>query len=76
MSAVINSRFGMNFSCLKNEYRIQEAKHLLVDKRYKEKNIEEIAAMVGFVNRQPFYSSFYKLVGMPPNVYRQKYEKR
>ena len=27
ISAVINSRFNMNFSCLLNEYRIKEALH-------------------------------------------------
>ena len=48
LSAVVNSRFGMNYSCLLNEYRIKEATHLLTDKRYENKNIEEISAMVGF----------------------------
>ena len=38
LSAVINSSFGMNYSCLVNEYRIKDALHLLVDKRYVEKN--------------------------------------
>lgn len=47
LSAVINSRFGKNYSCLLNEYRIKEALHLLVDKRYAEKNVEEISALVG-----------------------------
>ena len=60
LSAVINSRFGMNYSCLVNEYRIKEALHLLVDKRYADKNVEEISAMVGFSNRQSFYAAFYK----------------
>lgn len=71
LSAVINSRFGMNYSCLLNEYRIKEAKHLLVDKRYLDKNIEDISQMVGFANRQSFYAAFYKNVGEKPNVYRQ-----
>ena len=31
LSAVVNSRFGMNYSCLLNEYRIKDALHLLVD---------------------------------------------
>ena len=48
LSAVINSRFGMNYSCLLNEYRIKDALHLLIDKRYLDKNVEEISAMVGF----------------------------
>lgn len=71
LSAVINSRFGMNYSCLVNEYRIKDALHLLVDKRYSEKNVEEISAMVGFSNRQSFYAAFYKNVGETPNGYRK-----
>lgn len=72
LSAVINSRFGMNYSCLVNEYRIKEALHLLVDKRYADKNVEEISAMVGFSNRQSFYAAFYKNTGETPNGYRKR----
>lgn len=72
LSAVINSRFGMNYSCLVNEYRIKDALHLLVDKRYSEKNVEEISAMVGFSNRQSFYAAFYMNVGETPNGYRKR----
>lgn len=74
LSAVINSRFGMNYSCLLNEYRIKEALHLLVDKRYAEKNVEEISALVGFANRQSFYAAFYKIMGETPNGYRKRNE--
>lgn len=72
LSAVINSRFGMNYSCLLNEYRIKDALHLLIDKRYLDKNVEEISAMVGFANRQSFYATFYKNVGETPNSYRKR----
>jgi len=72
LSAVINSRFGMNYSCLLNEYRIKDALHLLIDKRYLDKNVEEISAMVGFSNRQSFYAAFYKNVGETPNSYRKR----
>lgn len=72
LSAVINSRFGMNYSCLVNEYRIKDALHMLIDKRYAEKNVEEISAMVGFANRQSFYAAFYKKVGETPNNYRRR----
>ena len=75
LSADINSRFGMNYSCLLNEYRIKEALHLLVDKRYAEKNVEEISALVGFANRQSFYAAFYKIMGETPNGYRKRNEK-
>lgn len=72
LSAVVNSRFGKNYSCLLNEYRVKEAMHLLTDKRYRDKNVEEISAMVGFANRQSFYAAFYKNVGETPNGYRQR----
>ena len=76
LSAVVNSRFGMNYSCLLNEYRIKEALHLLVDKRYMDKNVEEISAMVGFANRQSFYAAFYKNVGETPNGYRKRNQEK
>ena len=74
LSAVVNSRFGMNYSCLLNEYRVKEAQHLLTDKRYADKTVEEISTMVGFANRQSFYAAFYKNVGDTPNGYRKKHQ--
>lgn len=74
LSAVVNSKFKMNFSCLLNEYRIRDAKRMLTDKRYVGKNIEEISAMSGFANRQSFYAAFYRIVGITPNEYRKNHE--
>lgn len=73
LAAVVNSRFGMNYCCLVNEYRIKDALILLKDKRYADKNIDEISDMVGFANRQSFYAAFYKNVGITPKSYRKKY---
>ena len=73
ISAVINSRFNTNFSCLVNEYRIKEAQHKLTDKRFQGLTIEEIGKMVGFANRQSFYASFYRIMGETPNGYRKKH---
>jgi YesN/AraC family two-component response regulator len=72
LSAVINSRFGENYSCLHNKFRIKESMKLLADKKMAGKNIEEISAMVGFANRQSFYASFYKYTGETPNGYRKR----
>ena len=72
LSAVVNSRFGMNFSCLLNEYRVKDALLIMADKKNADKNIEEISAMVGFANRQSFYAAFYRIVGETPNGYRKK----
>ena len=73
ISAVINSRFNMNFSCLLNEYRVKEALHRMTDKRYADETIEEISAVVGFSNRQSFYAAFYRIMGETPNSYRKRH---
>ena len=72
ISAVINSRFNTNFSCLINEYRIKEALHRMKDKRYLDLTIEEIGTLVGFANRQSFYASFYRIMGETPNGSRKR----
>ena len=73
ISAVINSRFNTNFSCLINEYRIKEALHRMTDKRYINMTIEEIGTLVGFANRQSFYASFYRIMGETPNGYIKRH---
>lgn len=76
ISAVINLRFQQNYSALVNEYRIREALYLLIDHRYEEKNVEDIARMVGFANRQSFYAAFYRMKGMTPREYRLQNSKK
>ena len=73
ISAVINSRFNTNFSCLINEYRVKEAMHKMSDKRFGDMTIEEIGLSVGFSNRQSFYASFYRIMGDTPNNYRKRH---
>ena len=46
LSAVINSRFGMNYSSLVNEFRVRDAVHYLTDRRYLDKTMEEIVKSV------------------------------
>ena len=72
LSAVVNSRFGMNYSCLLNDYRVKDALRLLSDKKMNDKNVEEISTMVGFANRQSFYAAFYRIIGETPNNYRKR----
>ena len=70
ISAVVNVRFHMNYTSVVNKFRIEEAMAILVDRRYQDLNMEEVSDMVGFSNRQSFYASFYKLMGMTPRDYR------
>ncbi len=73
ISAVVNVRFHMNYTSYVNQYRIQEAMSLLVDRRYQDLNMEEISDMVGFSNRQSFYASFFKVNGITPREYKIKH---
>ncbi|MBP5381135.1 MAG: helix-turn-helix domain-containing protein [Bacteroidaceae bacterium] len=72
ISAVINLRFQQNYSCLVNDYRIREALYMLIDNRYLDKSIEDIALAVGFANRQSFYAAFYRMKGITPKEYRRQ----
>lgn len=74
ISAVVNLRFHMNYTSFVNKYRIEEAMTLLVDKRYKDLNMQNISDMVGFSNRQSFYASFYKYNGITPREYKMKHQ--
>lgn len=73
LSAVVNSRFGQNYSCLVNEFRIRDAQHMLTDKRFKDMTMEEIGTAVGFSNRQSFYAAFFKYKGMAPHKFRSMF---
>ena len=71
ISAVVNLRFQMNYSELVNEQRIREALYLFHDHRYEKLTIDEIGRMVGFNNRQSFYTAFSRVKGMSPGEYRK-----
>ncbi len=75
ISAVVNVRFHSNYTSFVNKFRIEEAMTLLVDKRYKDLNMEDISDMVGFSNRQSFYASFFKNNHCTPREYKLKHSK-
>ncbi|MGM9704517.1 MAG: helix-turn-helix domain-containing protein [Prevotella sp.] len=73
VSVVFNVRFHMNYTSLINKLRVDEAMSLLADKRYSKLKMQDISDMVGFTNRQSFYSAFCKFKGMTPLNYRKTY---
>lgn len=73
ISAVVNVKFHMNYTSFVNKYRIEEAMSILADKRYADLTVEEVSDMVGFANRQSFYASFYRVLGITPRDYRVKH---
>lgn len=73
VSAVVNVRFGMNYTSFINKYRIQEAVALLTSKRQERLRMEDISDMVGFANRQSFYAAFYRFIGIKPKEYKAQH---
>lgn len=68
VSQVINTYFSKNFYSFLNEYRIKEAKHLLISDPTL--SVKAIMYEVGFNSKNSFYSSFKKITGLSPNDYR------
>jgi len=71
LSQYINANFGKNFSQFVNEYRIEEAKRLLIasDKL----TIDAIAYDCGFNSISTFYTAFKKRMGQTPAAYKAYY---
>lgn len=70
LSAAIRQHYNCNFAELVNKLRIEEAKVMLADAECT-LTIDDIAFSCGFGNRQTFYTSFDKYVGMFPKEYRK-----
>ncbi|MCX2761272.1 helix-turn-helix domain-containing protein [Aquimarina muelleri] len=68
-SQIVNEHFGLNFFELINKYRIEEAKELLKNKKYKDYAIIDIAYEVGFNNKVTFNKSFKKYNQITPSEY-------
>lgn len=66
-------RYNTNFNNYINKYRINDAISMLTNKRYAEMNMEEIGLIVGFSNRQSFYTAFKEITGVSPKVYKRKF---
>ncbi len=72
-SQIINEHFGLNFFELINKYRIEEAKKLLQEEKYKGFNIIDIAYEVGYNNKVTFNKSFKKYNQITPSEYQKRY---
>ena len=74
LSELLNSKAEKTFLEFVNDYRIEEAKILLLNDT--ERKVIDIAFNVGFNSSSAFYNSFKKVVGMTPTKYRESYPVR
>lgn len=68
VSQIINDGLGKSFFEMIAEYRIEEAKKLLVDQP--NIKIEEIAEQVGYNSKSSFNTAFKKITGKTPSEFR------
>lgn len=69
-SKAINDCTGQNFYDWVNEYRVNDAKRLLIEKPGA--NVSPICYEVGFNTKSTFYKAFKKIEGQTPNEYRKR----
>ena len=70
LSRIIKSEFGVTYTDIVHTLRVHDAMRHLKDKRFSPYTVDDIGVMVGFCNRQSFFSAFKKATGMTPEKYR------
>lgn len=72
LSSMVNNLYGCNLPTLLNRYRITYAKKLLVEGKFK---IKDVYKACGFVSRSVFYSAFTKETGLTPSIFVKQFNR-
>lgn len=72
LSRVLKEEYGMAYADIVHQHRIQDAMRYLRDRRYAPYTVEDIGMIVGFCNRQSFFSAFKRVTGKTPKQYRSE----
>ncbi|MBN2778605.1 MAG: tetratricopeptide repeat protein [Bacteroidales bacterium] len=73
LSQIINENYNINFNNYLNEFRVREARKLLISEKFDNYTIEGIGQTVGFFNRASFNTAFKKHTGVTPSFFRNNY---
>jgi len=69
LSELVNTRLGMGFSRFVREFRVEQAKALLVSAP--SRSILSISIDTGFRSQSAFYAAFKEVTGQSPGDYRK-----
>ena len=72
LSQIINETYNKNFYTLINTYRVNEAKKMFLDEKYKQLSIMGVANSVGFNSKSTFNTLFKKYTGLTPSEFINK----
>ncbi len=68
LSQAINSTYGASYSQYMNDYRVERAKHLLLEGE--KQSITNVFLAAGFSTKSHFHREFSRVVGMTPSEFR------
>lgn len=71
LSQLLNDNLGKSFNAYVNDYRIEEAKRLLHEKR--NLTLEAIGFEAGFSSKSSFYATFKKTVELTPAEFQKQF---
>jgi len=71
LSQIINSQFDQNFYDFVNNYRIEEAKAIMIENTDEKMTILEILYEVGFNSKSAFNNAFKKNTGKTPSEFKR-----
>lgn len=74
LSQTFNVCLKQNFNQFINHYRIEAAKHLLLDERFRMLKIISLGFEVGFNSKSSFNRAFKDQVGMTPSEFRSRHQ--
>ncbi len=70
LSQIINDHFKTNFNNFINEFRVKEARKMLINPDFDNYTIEGIAKSVGFHSKATFNTAFKKFTGVTPSFFK------
>lgn len=70
LSELVNTEFGMGFPRLVRQYRVDDARRMLVEEP--RASVLSVGLAVGFSSQSTFYVAFKERVGEVPGAYRQR----
>jgi len=73
ISLAINDTIGKNFYQLINEYRVEEFKKLVLNSKYKNIKLLELAYDSGFNSKSSFNRIFKEITGSTPSSYKNEF---
>ncbi len=71
ISQAINYNFNKNFISLISEYRVNEAKQMIINPENNNYTLEAIGELCGFQSKSTFYTTFKKTTGQTPMQFKE-----